>query len=306
MKLLQVRPETLNDFCGKKTIKENLQTYIKSALNNDEVLDHCLFYGPPGVGKTTLSKIISFELNQSIKIIQGPEIQEKIDFLNIIYSLKNKSVIFIDEIHAINFKCFELLYSAMEDFEINIEIGKDFNKKLSSIKVPKFTLIGATTKLGNIPSPFEERFGIVINITEYSENEIYKILDFSLKKCNLNIDKEIIKMISSRCKGIPRIAKRILSRFLDYYLTNKDDPEKILSRIGIYEKGLNEIDLNYLRCIYQKEKLSLKTISQMLNVDEKTIVDKVEPFLIKNNFVIKTINGRILSEIGKEFLNKFK
>ena len=194
----------------------------------------------------------------------------------------------------------------MEDFEINIEIGKDFNKKLSSIKVPKFTLIGATTKLGNIPSPFEERFGIVINITEYSENEIYKILDFSLKKCNLNIDKEIIKMISSRCKGIPRIAKRILSRFLDYYLTNKDDPEKILSRIGIYEKGLNEIDLNYLRCIYQKEKLSLKTISQMLNVDEKTIVDKVEPFLIKNNFVIKTINGRILSEIGKEFLNKFK
>lgn len=306
MKLLQVRPEKLNEFCGKKSIKDNLSVYIESAKNNNESLDHCLFYGPAGVGKTTLSKIISNELNQSIKIIQGPEIQEKIDFLNIIYSIKDKSVVFIDEIHAINFKCFELLYSAMEDFEINIEIGKDFNKKLTSIKVPKFTLIGATTKLGNIPAPFEERFGIVVNITEYTEKEISKILEYSLKKCKIELDKEIIKMIATRSKGIPRLAKRILSRFLDYYLINNDDPNKILRKIGVFDKGLNQIDLEYLNCVNEKEKLSLKTISQILNVDEKTITDKIEPFLIKNNFIIKTISGRIITDSGKEFLTSQK
>ncbi|MDE5775098.1 MAG: AAA family ATPase, partial [Malacoplasma sp.] len=188
MKLLQIRPQNLKEFCGKKTIRQNLEIYIEGAKIRNDTLDHCLFYGPAGVGKTTLSKIIANELKQDLKIIQGSEIQEKTDVINLIYSLREKSIVFIDEIHSINPKCFELLYSAMEDFQINIEIGKEFNKKLTSVRIPKFTLIGATTKLGNIPTPFEERFGIVINIKEYSEKEIFNVLKFSTKKCNIKIE----------------------------------------------------------------------------------------------------------------------
>ena len=303
MKLLQIRPQSLKEFCGKKTIKQNLEIYIEGAKVRNDTLDHCLFYGPAGVGKTTLSKIIANELKQDLKIIQGSEIQEKTDVINLIYSLKEKSIVFIDEIHSINPKCFELLYSAMEDFLINIEIGKEFNKKLTSVSIPKFTLIGATTKLGNIPTPFEERFGILINIKEYSEKEIFNVLKFSIKKCNIKIKNEILELISQRSKGIPRLAKRILARFLDFYSTDSElNPKEILKKIGVLEKGINEIDLAYLMCINQNTKLGLKTLSQILNVDEKTILDKIEPFLIKKNLIAKTVSGRILTEAGINFL----
>ncbi|MDE5767072.1 MAG: Holliday junction branch migration DNA helicase RuvB [Malacoplasma sp.] len=303
MKLLQIRPQNLKEFCGKKTIRQNLEIYIEGAKIRNDTLDHCLFYGPAGVGKTTLSKIIANELKQDLKIIQGSEIQEKTDVINLIYSLREKSIVFIDEIHSINPKCFELLYSAMEDFQINIEIGKEFNKKLTSVRIPKFTLIGATTKLGNIPTPFEERFGIVINIKEYSEKEIFNVLKFSTKKCNIKIENEVLELISQRSKGIPRLAKRILARFLDFCSSESElSPKEILKKIGVLENGINEIDLAYLMCINQNTKLGLKTLSQILNVDEKTILDKIEPFLIKKNLIAKTINGRVLTETGINFL----
>ncbi|MCF0217997.1 MAG: Holliday junction branch migration DNA helicase RuvB [Malacoplasma sp.] len=306
MTVFQVRPQTLKDFCGKKAIKKNLLAYLNSAKLRNQALDHCLLYGPAGVGKTTLSRIIANELNQKLKIIQGPELQEKSDVINLIYSLKENSVIFIDEIHSINQKCFELLYSAMEDFLINIEIGKEYNKKTTTVPIPRFTLIGATTKLGNIPTPFEERFGIVINIGEYQEEEILNILNFAVKVCELEVDESALDLIAKRSKGIPRIAKRILSRYIDYALAQKNlSTKKILENIGVYEYGLNEIDLNYLSCIKANKKVGLKTISQILNVDEKTILDKIEPFLIKKNLIFKSINGRSLSEKGIEFISKF-
>lgn len=303
MKIVQIRPKILKDFQGKKSIKNNLSVYIKSSKKRNEPLDHCLFYGPPGVGKTSLAHIISNELNQKIKVIQGPEIIEKTDILNILYSIKDFSILFIDEIHAVNQKCFEILYSAMEDFLINIEIGKDFNKKITSVNVPRFTLIGATTKLGLLPNPFEERFGIVINISEYDADEIFKILKFSLEFFNIKIDDNFLIEIAKRSKGIPRIAKRILSRCIDYLEDKKiNDIKKILNKIGVFEYGLDQIDLNYLMCLNNNKKIGLKTLCQLLNIDEKTIVDKIEPYLIKCNLILKTSNGRMLTLKGEQYL----
>ncbi len=305
MKIFQIRPNNLREFQGKESLKNNLEVYIKSALKRDDVLDHCLFYGPPGVGKTSLANIIANELKQKIKIVQGPEIQEKSDILNVLYSMAQKNILFIDEIHSINPKCFEILYSAMEDFKINIEVGKEFNKKTTLVSVPKFTLIGATTKIGNLPQPFEERFGIVINITEYEEKEIINIIKYNLSKSkNINLNDNLIKEIASRSKGIPRIAKRLLSRFIDHIETSKNNNEFIFDKIGVYENGLEEIDLQYLRLLEENKTIGLKTLCQLLNTDEKTITNKIEPFLLKNMYINKTAKGRIITDKGISFLLK--
>lgn len=306
MKLLQIRPNKLSEFQGKKNLKKNLSIYIKSALSRNEPLDHCLFYGPAGVGKTSLANVIANELNQKIRVAYGPEIQEKSDVVNLLYSLNQNNILFIDEVHAINFKCFEIFYSAMEDFKINIDIGKDFNKKITSVNIPKFTLIAATTKLGNLPIPFEERFGIVENIEQYSDKEILEILKFSLKKSknNLDIDEAILKEISKRSKGIPRIAKRILSRYIDYANQSSQTNLNTLNKIGVFENGLEAIDIQYLNLLKENKKIGLKTLSQLLNVDEKTLANKIEPFLIKNFYISKSLNGRFITDKGKEILDK--
>lgn len=303
MKILQLRPANLDEFKGKLELKSNLKIYIENTLNNQTYLDHCLFYGPPGVGKTSIAKIIANELNVGIKIIQGPEIKEKLDLITILYSIKENDVLFIDEIHAINPVCYELLYSVMEDFKLNINIGKEFNSKIVTLNIPKFTLIGATTKLGNLPDPFEERFGIIERIEQYTEEEIFEILCFSIDKCNLNVDKNILKIISQHSKGIPRTSKRILSRFMDHYTENKKDPKKILQKIGIFNLGLNSMDINYLKILAANKKMGIKSLSQMLNVDERTIQNKIEPFLIQMNLIQKNISGRNITTLGLNYLD---
>lgn len=308
MKLLQIRPNNLKEFQGKKSLKKNLSIYIKSALNKNEALDHCLFYGPAGVGKTSLAFIIANELKQKIRVAYGPEIQEKSDVINLLYSINDKNILFVDEVHAINPKCFEIFYSAMEDFKINIEIGKEFNKKISTVSIPKFTLVCSTSKLGCLPTPFEERFGIVENLQEYSIHEIFHILKFSLKQTNIVdfFDESILLEISNRSKGIPRIAKRILSRYLDYYNETQKSSLDVLDDIGIYKHGLEKIDLQYMNLLATHKKIGIKTLSQLLNIDEKTIVEKIEPFLIKNSFVLKTLNGRQLTNKGEKIIDEIK
>lgn len=303
MNILQLRPTNFDDFKGKSYLKDNLKIYINNALKNNESLDHCLFYGPPGVGKTTIAKIIANELNSNIKIIQGSEIKEKVDLVNIIYSIKEKDILFIDEIHSIESNCYELLYSVMEDFVMNINIGKEFNSKVVSLQLPKFTIIGATTKLGNLPDPFEERFGIVERIEPYTSSEIYDILKFTVEKCEIKINKSILKTIANHSKGIPRISKRILSRFYDHYSFQKDETKVILNRMGIFDLGLNIIDLNYLKALNVNKKVGIKSISQILNIDEKTIENKIEPYLIQLKFVIKSNNGRVITQLGKNYLD---
>lgn len=303
MKIHQIRPANFNEFQGKASLKKNLKIYIDNAKQNKLPLDHCLFYGPPGVGKTSIAKIIANELKTNIKIIQGPEIKEKTDLINILHSIKENDVLFIDEIHSIDSSCYELLYSVMEDFVFNINIGKEFNAKIISLSIPKFTLIGATTKLGNLPDPFEERFGIVERIEEYKDKEIFLVLKYTAKKCEIDIDDEILKIISQHSKGIPRNSKRILSRFYDHYNIEKNKPLEILKKIGIYTLGLNNIDLNYLRVLFKNKRMGLKTISQILNIDEKTIQNKIEPFLIKMNLISKTTNGRSITNEGINYLD---
>ncbi len=306
MKPQSLRPNNLKEFIGKDSIKKNLIIYIKAAKLNHKQLDHCLFCGLPGTGKTTLAMIIAKNFNGNLKIVHGNIFQKNIDVYNCILNIKENDILFIDEIHAINPTCYELFYSLMEDFSFDIVIGKDFNTKITRIKIPHFTLIGATTSLSNLPIPFEQRFGIVFYFDSYKINEIAKIVENGCKKLNLTLKPSDIGLIANNSKGIPRIALMILLRVNDYKIVNpKINVSKILEKIGISKDGLNQNDLKYLEAFINNQKfLGIKTISQITQFDQKFIENKIEPYLIKIKYLFKTNKGRMLSKIAWDFLNQ--
>ena len=296
----------LSDFIGKKEVKDTLQVYIDACNKLNKPLDHCLLYGLPGTGKTTLAKIIANELNTKIKITQGSMVQKPIDVINLLLSLNQNEILFIDEIHAVNKQCFELFYSAMEEGYVDIAIGKDFNSKMARIKLPVFTLIAATTNLGKIPQPLEDRFGIFINMSEYSKTEISDIIKFYGNKLGVIFSDDDLLTLIYASKGIPRIAYKLVRRALDFRLNNKDiQMSEILSKLGIIYEGIDKNDYSYLKLLQNHHTpIGLKTISQTINIDEETIQYKIEPYLLKNEYIIKTSKGRKLTNKGNELIIK--
>ena len=300
-----LRPQVLSEYIGQEKVKENMKIYIEAAKQRGEALDHVLLYGPPGLGKTTLSTIISNEMNSNIKITSGPAIEKAGDLAALLTNLHENDVLFIDEIHRLSKNIEEILYPALEDFSLDIIIGKGPTAKSIRIDLPKFTLIGATTKAGSLATPLRDRFGIVERLSLYTPEELRTIVKRSSKILKIEIDEEAAYEIARRSRGTPRIANRLLKRVRDYAMVlgnGKIDlnlSRLALNKLEIDELGLDELDRKILETLiikYAGKPVGLETLATTIGEETETIEDVYEPYLIQIGFISRMPRGRIALE----------
>jgi len=301
---VKLRPLKISEFIGQQKLKENTQIFIKSALERKDSLDHVLLYGPPGLGKTTLAQIIANEMGSNFKSTSGPILAKAGDLAAILTSLGENDILFIDEIHRLNTSVEEILYSAMEDFNLDLMIGEGPAARSIKIDLPKFTLIGATTRIGLISNPLRDRFGIPFRLEFYQPEDLMKIIIRAAEIINANIDEEGAEMISRRCRGTPRIALRILKRVRDYaliYNANIIDAkiaDIALNELDVDQYGLDNSDRKYLKFIadhYAGGPVGIETIAAGLAEQKDNIEETIEPFLIQLGFLQRTPRGRMLT-----------
>jgi len=306
-----IRPQSLKEYVGQKEITDNLKVFIEASKIRNESLDHVLLYGPPGLGKTTLAHIIANELGVNIKTASGPSIEKSGDLAAVLSTLEPGDVLFVDEIHRMPKFIEEILYPAMEDFELDLVLNSDGKSRNIKIDLPPFTLVGATTRAGDISSPLRDRFGIISKLQYYSEDELLEIVKRTSRVFSMPIADDAARLIAKRCRKTPRIANRLFKRVRDFALVNKEElitlslADDSLKRLKVDEYGLDAIDIEYLTSLITKFNggpVGVETIATSIGEEVSTIEDVVEPFLLQEGFIKRTPRGRMACEKAYEHL----
>lgn len=308
----KLRPANFSEYVGQEKLKGQLKIYVDAAVKRKDQLDHCLFYGPPGLGKTTLAYIIANELNVNIKTASGPTFEKPADIASVLSNLEEGDVLFIDEIHRINSAVEEVLYSAMEDFYIDIVLGSEGTAHSVRLDLPKFTLVGATTMPGLLSAPLRDRFGIIAKLEYYEDSELEQIAKRTANVLNVRIDDEGAKEIGMRSRGTPRIANRLVKRIRDYAevkydgVITKKVADETLDELDIDKMGLDENDRKYLQVLISNSNgkgVGIDTLAVTLGEDAGTIEEVYEPFLIMKGLIKRTKQGRVATELAYKHLD---